>query len=88
MSDKIQRIAGLWCTEVLEQLQGYVDGDLDAVSFAMIEGHLSQCTWCEQFGGRYSALVQQLRDQRDNRLDDSGAFASIVLERVHKEIGG
>ncbi|HHO49891.1 MAG TPA: hypothetical protein ENK18_03240 [Deltaproteobacteria bacterium] len=52
---------GLWCHEVLERLDAYVDGSLPSDQRAAIEAHLAACDQCERFGGAYALLVGALR---------------------------
>lgn len=71
-------VAGLWCGDVLARLPDFVDGTLPAEEAAAARAHLAGCDWCERFGGRYGALVGQLRelpappipDELARRLDE------------------
>lgn len=54
-------VGGLSCGEVLERLGDYVDRELPAASRAEVDAHLVGCSVCERFGGRYAALVHDLR---------------------------
>lgn len=62
-----REVAGMRCSEVLEDLSAYVDGDLDAARRAQIEAHLAGCNRCERFGGEFGTLVQSVR-QHDAAL--------------------
>lgn len=62
MTDE-RTVAGLRCGEVLEALSDYVDGEIDREKKAQIEAHLQGCDWCEQFGGEFSQMVTDLRQQ-------------------------
>lgn len=54
-------VAGMRCSEVLEHLSGYLDGELDEAVVVQLEAHLRGCSWCERFGGDFSAAVADLR---------------------------
>lgn len=56
-------VAGIRCTEVLDDLSDYIDGELHADRVARIEAHLAGCDWCERFGGDFAAVVATLRRQ-------------------------
>jgi len=67
-------VAGLSCTDVLARLSEFVDGELSAETRDQILAHLAGCTWCEEFGGRFSGLVTMLRSQSEPAgLDESVA---------------
>jgi anti-sigma factor (TIGR02949 family) len=54
-------IGGLSCTDVLERLSDYLDGDLGPAERAQLEMHLRGCDGCARFGGRFRATVRSLR---------------------------
>lgn len=56
-------VAGIRCTEVLEELSDYLDGELRSEQAARIEAHLRGCDWCERFGGDFGDAVVRLRDR-------------------------
>ncbi len=56
-------VAGLSCSEVLERLSAYVDGELSAAERAHIDEHLQGCDACTRFGGEFGTLVKALRTQ-------------------------
>ncbi len=55
-----REVAGLRCSQVLEELSAYVDGDLLPERRAQIEAHLRGCNRCERFGGEFGALVHSV----------------------------
>lgn len=57
-----REVAGIRCTEVLALLADYIDGDLPDHRRRQIDEHLAGCSWCEDFGGAYGALVTGLRE--------------------------
>ena len=56
-----RQVAGLWCSEVLEQLSDYLDGTIDPTSRARIEEHVRGCDVCARFGQRFSVTVTALK---------------------------
>lgn len=65
-------IAGLSCSQVLDRLSDYLDGDLGADERDRLEQHLRGCDGCARFGGEFSEVVGLLRSQlvRARRLPD------------------
>ena len=57
------KVGGLWCAEVLERLDAYVDGSLPVAEKKAVEAHVQQCLQCAQFGKAYSAIVSSIREQ-------------------------
>ena len=55
----------IWCSEVLEHLSDYVDGELDASIVSKIEIHLQKCDNCERFGANFGAMVLSIRKLAD-----------------------
>ncbi|MEM9069293.1 MAG: zf-HC2 domain-containing protein [Myxococcota bacterium] len=68
---------GIRCSEVLERLSDYVDGDLDAATVAKIEVHLRACDNCERFGRDFGAMVVSTRS-----LDDDESVEESVLDAI------
>lgn len=79
-----RKIAGLLCTEVLERLSSFLDGDLPEAEVAQIRAHVGECVTCERFGGRFAEAVQKLRDAEAPPLDedvDARLAAALGLAR-------
>jgi anti-sigma factor RsiW len=77
----------LTCTEVLERLSDYLDGDLAAEARAEVDAHLQGCAACTRFGGEVGALVTAVRE----RLGASDEVPDGVAERLTRalrEAGG
>jgi anti-sigma factor RsiW len=62
---KERTVAGIRCSEVLERLTEYVDGELDATGAKKIENHLLGCPNCERFGRNFGAMVVSLRQESE-----------------------
>lgn len=75
-------VAGIRCTEVLEDLSDYLDGELPDERVARIEAHLAGCDWCERFGGDFGAAIRALRQ----RLGAAQAPPPEVHERLHERL--
>lgn len=59
-----ERLAGgLTCSQVLADLSGYLDGELDAARRASVEAHVSDCQNCARFGAGFSGLLGLMRTQ-------------------------
>ncbi|MEM9188299.1 MAG: zf-HC2 domain-containing protein [Myxococcota bacterium] len=52
---------GISCSEVLDGLSDYLEGDLPPAVVARVEVHLAHCTNCQRFGADFGALVTSLR---------------------------
>jgi anti-sigma factor RsiW len=58
----------LRCQDVVELLDAYLDGDLDAADVAALDMHLSGCDDCIAFMRTYRAAVWKTRDLREDQL--------------------
>lgn len=56
-------VGGLLCSQVLEFLSDYTDGELPADTRAKVEEHLRGCDACTRFGGEFIATIALLREQ-------------------------
>lgn len=56
-------VAGIRCTEVLDDLSDYLDGELASARVQQMEAHLRGCDWCERFGGDFTEVIGALRDR-------------------------
>jgi anti-sigma factor (TIGR02949 family) len=54
-------VGGLSCSEVLDRLSDYLDGDLSVEDRDKVEAHLRGCEGCARFGGEFSGTVTALR---------------------------
>lgn len=75
-------VAGIRCTEVLEKLSAYLDGELADADVTRIDEHLQGCTWCERFGGRFAAAIAGLR----LHLQDAEPLPPIVRKRLSESL--
>jgi anti-sigma factor RsiW len=55
-------VGGLSCSEVLDLLSAYLDGELAARDRAQVEDHLRGCDGCARFGGELRSTVASLRE--------------------------
>ena len=72
------------CTEVLDRVYGYIDGELDADLRAHIDRHLETCEIC-------SAVLDSTRNVvilvADNRVFELPAgFSKRLHERIDREL--
>lgn len=83
MLDKERNVAGVWCSQVLEQLSEFVDGDLPPDVEATLRAHVAGCDVCERFGGVFAALVTSLR--RHSSADLDPAVAGRLRARLQRD---
>ena len=75
-------IGGLSCSEVLERLSDYVDGELSQEERARLEAHLRGCDVCARFGGQFRATVRALRAH----LAGSDGLSPELAERLRRAV--
>ena len=73
------------CNEVLEVLSDFVDGDVTPEVRARVIDHLRECQWCEQFGGRFAAIVEAVRRELREASPAADGLAERVRARLNKE---
>lgn len=67
-----RNIAGLSCSQVLESLTEYLDGELAPDARTALEAHVSACDHCARFGGVFAAAVRGLRERLSATSIDPG----------------
>lgn len=77
-------VGGLKCSEVLERLSDYLDGDLTTGEKSKVELHLAGCDACTRFGGEFGAVVTALR-QRLGTNEDAPSSAVKRLDDAWSE---
>ena len=77
-----KNVAGLRCSEVLEGLSDYLDGELEATEVERVEGHLLGCANCERFGRNFGSMVVSLRRTPPPPASVDPAFLGRLLERI------
>ena len=82
-----RRVAGIRCTEVLDDLSDYFDGDLPAERVDQIEAHLRGCDWCERFGGDFAAAITGLRERLAPAPAAPAAVHERLMDRLESEMG-
>ncbi len=73
---------GLRCSEVLERLSDYLDGELDPADVQRVEGHLLECPNCERFGDNFGSMVVSLRRNADRIAPIDAKFVSRLLSEL------
>lgn len=68
--------------QVLEELDGYVDGELSDTRREQIEAHLRGCDWCTKFGGEYASLVATLRNDLLQAERQASGQADELARRI------
>lgn len=58
-----REVAGMRCSEVLDLLSDYLDGDLAPERRAQLAAHLQGCDACERFGGIFGSALRALRQE-------------------------
>ena len=76
-------VAGIRCSDVLEELSDYVDGQLPRDRAERIEAHLRGCDWCERFGGDFADAIAALR----RALSRAPAANPAVHDRLMARLG-
>lgn len=77
-------VGGLWCREVLERLDAYVDGLLEPAELVAVQAHVQGCDQCARFGGAYARVVGALRSQSTETLGEARTerlLARLTAER-------
>ncbi len=54
-------VAGIRCRDVLADLSGYLDGELNTPRLTQLKAHLDGCDRCSRFGGAVSQVLTRLR---------------------------
>lgn len=72
-----RQVGGLWCHQVLELLDGFIEGTLEAGELSAVQAHVAGCDSCARFGAAYARLVDVLRRDTTEEVPDDA-----VLERL------
>jgi anti-sigma factor RsiW len=80
-----RQVAGLRCSDVLEELADYLDGVLSPDLRARMEEHVRGCDICERFGGEYAAAVAALKRELGEPPPVPTAVSERLRERLRKE---
>lgn len=56
-------VAGLSCSDVMEDLSAFLDGDLPVDRREAIGGHVSACALCGTFGEEFATMLAAAREQ-------------------------
>lgn len=52
------------CEEIMEVLQSYLDGEIDAETAKKVAGHLEDCTECDRESQVYKSIKSSLATRR------------------------
>ncbi len=75
-------VGGISCSEVLDRLSEYVDGELPESDRSRVETHLRGCDACARFGGEFRSTIRALREH----LARGGELPARVREALHRAI--
>ncbi len=78
-----REVAGLRCSQVLELLGEFIDGELDEPRRRAVEAHVAGCDVCERFGGRFAAMVRAVRALAS---DDAETLDDAALARLQARL--
>jgi anti-sigma factor RsiW len=79
---------GLWCHEVLLQLDLFVEGELSPEALAAVTAHVSACDACARFGSAYAGLVRALRAPPAPDPRDAAPLDAPRLARLRARLRG
>jgi anti-sigma factor RsiW len=79
-------VAGLSCSDVLTHLSELIDDEIDAETRQRVIEHVQGCNWCEEFGGRFSAIVTALRNRSAAEPLDADVVKRL-REHLNRVIG-
>ena len=66
---------GLSCGQVMEVLQSYLDGEIDAKTASKVSAHLDECVDCDLEAGVYDRIRSSLATRTEPV--DAGVLASL-----------
>lgn len=78
-------VGGLRCSEVLERLSGYRDGELSPADVARVEAHVAACDNCARFGAWFSEVVNTAREHLAAADPLAPDIASRLRARLARE---
>lgn len=70
------------CEEVMEVLQGYLDGEVDVEVARMVAGHLADCAACSN----ESEVYQQIKTALSNRRRPIDPDVRAALEAFSRDL--
>lgn len=73
-------VAGLTCSEVLQDLSAYLDRELPVDRATRLEAHVADCQLCANFGAGFAALLTQVRE----RFRDPDPVPDDVVVRLRE----
>jgi len=79
-----RHIGGLWCHQVLELLDVFVEQDLSPTMLAAVRQHVADCDACARFGAAYALLVQEMQKPVEPELD--AERLARLRQRVREDV--
>ena len=70
-------MGGPSCQEILDVLQAYLDGEVDAATAAKVAQHLDRCSGCTDEAATYEEIVEEIH-QRARPIDPQ-VIASLEM---------
>jgi anti-sigma factor RsiW len=78
-----RQVAGLRCSEVMEDLSAYLERELPPARARAIEAHVAECRRCALFGAGFAALIDQIHAT----LAEPDPVPAEVEARLHASLG-
>ena len=82
MTGREREVAGLRCSELLERLSLFLDGELTRDEERAVRAHVAGCDLCETFGAGMAALLRELGE----RLGDPEPVDDAVAARLRARL--
>jgi anti-sigma factor RsiW len=77
-------VGGLRCSQVLEALSSYLDGELANDARASIEEHVRGCELCARFGGAFGNAISGLRTKLGAADETPSGVAQRLAEALRR----
>jgi len=75
-------VGGLRCSQVLENLSAYIDGELNEKIIQSVALHLEACPRCEKFGSEFAAFIFAVKESDYAKLSLPLAVSSRLNETL------
>ena len=81
-----REVAGLRCSQVLERLSDFLDGELPESERQSVVAHLAGCDTCARFGGQMADSVASLRSVLLEEGDPTDGESRAILARLRSRV--